>query len=68
MFRRFLPKENSFFDFFEQHSKLSIEACRELNEIASKPAELESRANRIKEIEHEADACHVGLTRLWRRA
>jgi len=55
MFRRLLPKENSFFDFFEQHSKLSIEACRELNELASKPAELESRANRIKAIEHEAD-------------
>ncbi len=55
MFKRLLPKETSFFDFFEQHSKLSIEVCKELNVIASKPAELVQRVNRIKEIEHEAD-------------
>jgi predicted phosphate transport protein (TIGR00153 family) len=55
MFRRLLPKETSFYDFFEAHSKLSTEACRELNAIATNPSELVSRANRIKEIEHQAD-------------
>lgn len=55
MFKRFLPRETCFFDFFEQHSKLSIEACTELSAIVSNPAELVSRANRIKEIEHQAD-------------
>lgn len=56
MFKKLLPKEMSFFDFFEQHSKLSIEACRELDAIAANPGELKSRVNRIKEIEHEGDA------------
>lgn len=55
MFDRIMPKETSFFNFFEQHSRLAIDACKELNEIASNPAELVMRANRIKEIEHEAD-------------
>jgi uncharacterized protein len=55
MFKRLLPRETSFFDFFEQHSKLSIEVSRELNAIAVNPAELAGRAARIKEIEHEAD-------------
>ena len=55
MFKRLLPRETSFFDFFEQHSKLSIEASKELNAIALNPAELAVRAARIKEIEHEAD-------------
>jgi uncharacterized protein Yka (UPF0111/DUF47 family) len=55
MFKRLLPRETGFFDFFEQNSKLSIEACRELDAIALNPGELVSRVNRIKEIEHEAD-------------
>lgn len=50
-----MPRETGFFDFFEKHSQLSIAACRELNAIAANPSELISRANRIKEIEHEAD-------------
>ena len=55
MFEKLLPKEISFFDYFEQHSKLAIEACRELNGIAINPEELSLRVNRIKEIEHQAD-------------
>ncbi len=55
MFDRLLPKETSFFEYFEQHSKLSIEACRELNAIAANPSELLLHVNRIKEIEHQAD-------------
>ena len=55
MFERLLPKETSFFDFFEQHAKLGIEACRELNAIAANPSELVDRVSRIKDIEHQAD-------------
>jgi len=55
MFKRLLPRETSFFDFFEQHSLLSIEVAKELNAIAVNPDELAGRASRIKEIEHEAD-------------
>jgi uncharacterized protein len=55
MFERLLPRETSFFDFFEQHTKLSIETCKELHAIAQHPTELVGRVNRIKELEHEAD-------------
>lgn len=55
MLERFLPKETSFFKFFEAHALLGIEACKELDAMASNPSELVSRAARIKDIEHQAD-------------
>lgn len=55
MFESLLPKETHFFDFFEQHTKLSIQTCQELHAIALNPKELVMRVNRIKELEHEAD-------------
>lgn len=55
MFRRLLPREAGFFDFFEHHSRLSIAVCREIDAIALDPAEMMTRSNRIKELEHEAD-------------
>src|SRR3989304_2164245 len=55
MLKHFLPKETSFFQFFEQHASLSIEACNEFNEIANIPEELLVRANHIKQIERRAD-------------
>jgi predicted phosphate transport protein (TIGR00153 family) len=55
MFKGLLPKETGFFDFFEQHSKLSIATCKELQAIAENPKELIERVNRIKEMEHQAD-------------
>ncbi len=55
MFESLLPKEGHFFDFFEQHTKLSIQTCQELHAIALNPAELAMRVNRIKDLEHEAD-------------
>ena len=55
MFKKILPQEICFFTFFEKHSKLSIETCRELDAIASNPSELVFRVNRIKELEHQAD-------------
>jgi len=56
MFRRLLPKETNFFDYFERHSRLGMEACKEMDALSSNPAELHPRVDRIKEIEHEADA------------
>ncbi len=55
MFKRLLPKEMGFFDYFEKHTKLSVEACRELDEIAKNPSELADRTSKIKAIEHDAD-------------
>ena len=55
MFKRWLPKTGAFFEFFEQHSHLSKEACAELHALATNPDGLESRVKRIKEMEHRAD-------------
>jgi hypothetical protein len=55
MFRRLLPKETSFFDYFEEHSKFAMQACRELDLIASNPLDLAGGVSRVKEIEHQAD-------------
>ena len=55
MFRRLLPRETNFFDYFEQHSRLSMEACQELHAIALNPSEMNRRVDRIREIEHQAD-------------
>lgn len=55
MFRRILPRETSFFDYFEQHGKLINEACRELLAMVSCVADITAKVKRIQEIEHETD-------------
>lgn len=55
MLKIFLPKETSFFQFFEQHSALSMETCNEFNELAKNPGELALRASHIKQLERRAD-------------
>ena len=55
MFGRFLPKETSFFDFFEQHAALAVEGSKEFLSLASTGANVAAKAKRIKEIEHETD-------------
>lgn len=55
MFGRLLPKETSFFDFFEQHSALTVEGCREFLSLVDRGANVDAKAARISEIEHETD-------------
>jgi len=55
MFGRLLPKETSFFDFFDQHAALTEEGCKEFLALVRSPANIDSKARRIKEIEHETD-------------
>lgn len=55
MFRRLLPKEVSFFDYFEEHAKMTIEACKLFLELSEGKADNVVQAARIKEIEHQAD-------------
>jgi predicted phosphate transport protein (TIGR00153 family) len=55
MFGRFLPRETSFFDFFEQHAALTVEGAKEFLQLASTGANIELRARRIHDIEHETD-------------
>src|SRR5262245_54352504 len=55
MFGRLLPRETSFFDFFERHAALTVEGAKEFLALASSGADIPVRAKRIKEIEHETD-------------
>lgn len=55
MFGRLLPKETSFFDFFEQHSALTVEGTKEFLALVETGGNVEGRVRRIHEIEHETD-------------
>jgi predicted phosphate transport protein (TIGR00153 family) len=55
MFGRLLPKETSFFDFFEQHAALTVDGAREFMSLVTSGANIDAKAKRIKEIEHETD-------------
>jgi uncharacterized protein len=55
MFGRFLPKETSFFDFFEQHAALTVEGTKEFLSLVTTGANIEAKAKRVADIEHETD-------------
>lgn len=55
MLERLLPRETNFFDFFDKHAQLSIEAAREFQSLVTTAANIESKAKRIAEIEGQAD-------------
>jgi len=55
VFGRLLPKETSFFDFFEQHAALTVTGAKEFLEMVSEGTRIDSRAKRIADIEHETD-------------
>jgi uncharacterized protein len=55
MFRNILPKQYSFYNFFEQHTLVTKETCRELIAITSQGGDIASHVQRIKELEHQAD-------------
>jgi predicted phosphate transport protein (TIGR00153 family) len=55
MFGRLLPKETSFFDFFEQHAALTLEGAHEFQKLVSDGTNIPTVAKRILEIEHETD-------------
>jgi predicted phosphate transport protein (TIGR00153 family) len=55
MFGRFLPRETSFFDFFEQHAQLTIEGTKEFLSLVTTGANVPAKCRRISDIEHETD-------------
>ncbi len=55
MFRWFLPKEPKFFDYFEKHALITVEACREFLLLTEPGADIIEKVSRIKELEHQAD-------------
>src|SRR5688572_23127889 len=55
MFGRFLPRETSFYEFFEQHAALTVEGAEEFLQLVTTASNIDVRVKRIKEIEHETD-------------
>ena len=55
MLKKFLPKETSFFDFFEAHSALIVEACENLIKLPGSTADVAGICSKVKEIESKAD-------------
>ena len=55
MFGRFLPRETSFYDFFEQHAQLTVEGCKEFLSLVTTGANIVTKAKRVADIEHETD-------------
>jgi predicted phosphate transport protein (TIGR00153 family) len=55
MLRKLLPRETSFFDYFEQHAELTVDGAAELVSMVSSGSNIDAKARRIKEIEHETD-------------
>jgi hypothetical protein len=52
---RLLPHDASFFAHFEHQGKKTVEGCRAFLDMVENPTNLESRAERVKQIEHECD-------------
>ena len=55
MFAKLLPRETTFFDFFERHASITEQAVSEFLRMCDHGANHVSLAKRIKELEHEAD-------------
>lgn len=56
MLKKLMPRETSFFEFFERHAATTVRGCRELLDLATAGTDFEARARRIKDLEHEADS------------
>ena len=52
---RLLPHDASFFAHFEHQGKKTVEGCRAFLEMVEQPGDMERRAERVKQIEHECD-------------
>lgn len=55
MFGRLLPRETSFFDFFDRHAAITVAGTQEFVSLVATGANVVAKTKRIKELEHEAD-------------
>jgi uncharacterized protein len=56
MLSRLLPRQTKFFDHFEKHAAIAVQAARELGKFSEKDANFHDIAKRIEDLEHQADA------------
>ena len=52
---RLLPRETSFFEYFEKHASLTLRATQLLASVATKADAFEPIAGEIKDLEHQGD-------------
>jgi uncharacterized protein len=55
MLRNLLPRNTDFFDLFEKHAALTVEACKQFKALTSPGADMTALAKRISDLEHDAD-------------
>ena len=55
LFRKLLPREDRFFDLFEQHSRTVMGAAEALNALLAGGPDIERHCDRIVQLEDEAD-------------
>jgi predicted phosphate transport protein (TIGR00153 family) len=55
MLGRLLPRDTSFFDYFDKHAALAVATAEEFVSMVATGANLTLKAKRISELEHEAD-------------
>jgi len=55
LFDFFIPKEMGFFDVFDEHAKLNIDAAQLLVELLENFEDAPAKVSRIQNVEHQAD-------------
>jgi predicted phosphate transport protein (TIGR00153 family) len=61
--KRLLPRDEKFFDLFEQQSENIAAAARVLEQLTLEPADAKAKAQQIKDLEHAGDALTHELVR-----
>ena len=69
MFGKLLPRQNCFFDFFDEHARLTVAGTKAFRELIAPGADQRQIAHRIKDLEHESDqvthSCVAALHRTF---
>lgn len=55
LFKKLLPREDKFFDYFEAHTKTVVSAADEMKALLAGDGDLDQHCNRIVALEHQAD-------------
>jgi len=55
LFQRLLPRDVSFYDFFDKQADKIIEGCKAVQDLLENYTDVVEKAKRIKAIEHEGD-------------
>jgi len=61
--KRLLPRDEKFFDLFEQQSENIAAAARVLEQLTLEPGDAKAKAQQIKDLEHAGDALTHELVR-----